>query len=135
MSIKSFKKLQFSQLLADFVHSFQISTFNIPLLPALYIEPYTYYYVDPLKKLCEIKFNDRNQAMEHFTTQHLAKKELLIVQDYANQHVIALLRPSKVPLTKSRIGPSAIVPFHTVIEVFGHCINTYHIWMQLILLQ
>ena len=100
MSIKSLKKLQFSQLLADFVHSFQISTFNIPLLPALYIDPYAYYYVDPSKKLCEIKFNDRNEAMQHFTSQHLAKKELLIVQDYANQHVIALLRPSTPPSTK-----------------------------------
>jgi hypothetical protein len=135
MSIKSFKKLQFSQLLGDFVHSFQISTFNIPLLPALYIEPYTYYYVDPLKKLCEIKFNDRNQAMEHFTTQHLAKKELLIVQDYANQHVIALLRPSKAPLTKLKTGPSAIVPSRTVIEVFGPYISTYHMWTQRMLHQ
>jgi hypothetical protein len=88
MSIKFFKKLQFSQILAEFVHSFQISTFNIPLLPVLYLEPCSYYYVDEFKKLCEIQLNDRNKALQYFAAKHLSKKELLIMQNSADHNVI-----------------------------------------------
>ena len=90
MSIKSFKRFYFSDVLSCFVHSFQISTFHIPMLDMLLTEhnQFIYYYVDGKNILCEIKFASDEEALKYFLNSNLTKKETLILQDNLTEAVM-----------------------------------------------